>query len=359
MNKGGIGRSPYDPVMMLTLIMYCYTKGAKSTRAVERMCKESVPCRIITGNQTPDHDTIANYLSLHRAQFDDLFQQVLELADQAGLVKLEHVAVDGSKIHANASKHKAMSYERMCDNVENLPEKIEKAKLEIESLEKQRTPKSANEAKILKQEIKYWRKRLAKIKRSKKRLEQRVKRRAKAEARTKKKLKAQGRRIRKIVDANKALPEPKEQINFTDPDSRIMGHAGGAFEQCYNAQIAVDSYCQIIVAHDVVQNANDKKLLEPMFLQVHQRLGRYPDAGSADAGYFSEDVICRESLSHIELFVPPDRETHPRTSQPSIGRIPKNISPADRMRRKLSTASGKEFYAQRKPCIEYCSLLAI
>jgi len=289
---------------------------------------------------------------MHRAQFEHIFQQVLELADRAGLVGLEHVAVDGSKVHANASKHKAMSYERMGEQIQKLSEKIEKAKLEITRLDRVRTPKALVEANNLRQEIKYCRKRLAKIRRSKKRLEHRVKERAKIEAKAKKKLKEQGRKIRKIPDPKKALPEPKEQINFTDPDSRIMGHSGGEFEQCYNVQIAVDSQHQIIVAQDVVQNGNDKKLLEPMFLQVHQRLGRFPEAGSADAGYFSEEMISRESLSSIELFVPPDRETHPRTSQPSIGRIPKNISPADRMRRKLSTTSGKALYAKRKCVVE-------
>lgn len=146
------------------------------------------------------------------------------------------------------------------------------------------------------------------------------------------------------------MPEPKDQINFTDPDSRIMGHAGGEFEQCFNAQIVVDSHLQLIVAHDVVQQGNDKKLLEPMLAQVHARLGRHPDTASADAGYFSEQAVQSESLTSIELLVPPDRETHPRTSLPGIGRIPKDISPADRMRRKLSTKHGKEMYAQRK-CI--------
>jgi hypothetical protein len=108
----------------------------------------------------------------------------------------------------------------------------------------------------------------------------------------------------------------------------------------------------MIVALDGVQNGNDKLMLEPMFLQVHSRLDKFPTAGSADPGYFSEEAVSRESLSHIELFVPPDRETHPKTSKPKIGRLPKNISPADKMRRKLSTKSGKEFYAQRKCIVE-------
>ena len=351
-NKGVIGRKPYDPTMMLTLILYCQSRGVKSSRGIERMCQESVPCRIITGNQIPDHDTIANYQAMHRSVYPDIFQQVLEIAYEAGLIRLEHVAVDGSKIHANASKHKAMSYERMCESVEKLSEKIKNAEQEIKNLKKQKTQRAAVDARILKQEVKFCRKKLAKVKKFKRKLERRAKDKAHEDVRKKKKLKEQGRRVLKMADPKKTKPKPNDQINFTDPESRIMGHAGPEFEQCYNAQIAVDSYNQMIVALDVVQNGNDKLLLEPMFLQVHSRLDKFPTAGSADAGYFSEEAVSRESLSHIELFVPPDRETHPKTSKPKIGRLPKNISPADKMRRKLSTKSGKEFYAQRKCIVE-------
>jgi len=350
--KAGIGRPAYDPTMMLTLILYCYCTGTTSGRAIERACRESVPCGVITGNQTPDHDTISSYLLLHREQCDSIFQQILQQAEEFGLVKLEHVALDGSKIHANASRHKAMSYQRMCETTEKLPMDCEKLETRIAELESQDNPRAINEARALSKEVRFKKKRLAKIKASKKKLEQRARKRAKVQAKGKRKLQKQGRKIRKISDPKTALPEPTEQINFTDPDSRIMGHTGGTFEQCYNVQIVVDSHCQMIVAHDVVQQGNDKNLLEPMFLQVHQRLGRYPTAGSADAGYFTQDSITKESLSTVELFVPPDRETHPRTSQPSVGRIPKDISPADRMRRKLSTTRGKELYAQRKCIVE-------
>ena len=352
-SKSGIGRPAYDPQMMLTLVLYCYCTGTTSGRAIERSCRESVPCGVITGNQTPDHDTISNYLLLHREQFDNIFQQTLQQAEGFGLVKLDHAALDGSKIHANASRHKAMSYQRMCEKTEKLPLDCEQLETRIAELgNSQNNPRAVREASILRKEVKFKKKRLAKIKASKKKLEQRAKKRAKVQAKEKRKLQKQGRKIRKIPDPKTALPEPTEQINFTDPDSRIMGHTGGAFEQCYNVQIVVDSHCQMIVAHDVVQQGNDKNLLEPMFLQVHRRLGRYPIAGSADAGYFTKESITTESLSAVEFFVPPDRETHPRTSLPSVGRIPKDISPADRMRRKLSTTRGKEIYSQRKCIVE-------
>ena len=351
-NKTGIGRPAYDPIMLLTLILYCYCNGTTSGRGIERLCRESVPCRIITGNQTPDHDTIANYLTMHREQFNSLFQQTLELADRFGLAKLKHVSVDGSKIHANASKRKAMSYERMCEKVEKLPKVIAEAEAKIISLQINGDDFTAAKEKEIRKEIKFQRKRLTKIKKAKKWLERRAKDKARLEAKEKNQLLKQGHKIRKIPNPSEVLPEPKDQINFTDPDSRIMGHTGGEFQQSYNAQIAVDSHIQLIVAHHVVQQGNDKKLLEPMLAQVHARLGRHPDMASADTGYFSEQAIQSESLSSIELLVPPDRETHPRTSLPGIGRMPKNISPADRMRRKLSTTRGKELYAQRKCIVE-------
>lgn len=350
--KGRIGRSPYNPTMLLTLIVYCLSRGVKSSRGIERMCLESVPCRIITGNQKPDHDTIANFQAMHRAAYENIFQQVLELAQQANLVRLNHVAVDGSKIHANASKHKAMSYERMGDNIEKLVEKIDGAEQEIQKLQSQRTQRARVEVTNLKQEIRFLRGRLARIRKYKKRLECRAQEKAREEAKSAKKLKGQGRKTQKTTDPKKVKPKPKDQINFTDPESRIMGHKGGTFEQCYNAQIAVDSHNQIIVAHDVFQYGNDKRLLEPMFLQVHSRLGMFPIAGSADAGYFSEDAVNSESLSNIELFVPPDRETHPRISAPKIGRIPNDLPAAEKMRRKLSTRNGKELYSQRKCIVE-------
>lgn len=350
--KGGVGRPAYDPVMMLSLILYCYCTGVTSSRGIERACRECVPCLVIAGNQTPDHDTISNYLKLHRGQFDNIFQQTLLKADRLGLIKLDHAALDGSKLHANASKRKAMSYERMCQAAEKLPAECKQLEARIAELETEKYPRALVEAAELKKDLKFKKKKLVRIKKSKKKLERRAREKAKVQAKAKKKLQKQGRKIRKVPDPKTALPEPKDQINFTDPDSRIMGKRGGTFEQCYNVQIVADSLCQIIVAHDVVQHGNDKLLLVPMFEQVHSRLGRLPTTGSADAGYFSEESVTNKTLSSIELLVPPDRETHPRTSIPTVGRIAKEISPADRMRRKLSTKRGKELYAQRKCIVE-------
>lgn len=350
--KSRVGRPAYDPLKMFALVLYCYCTGTTSARGMERSCQESVPCCVIMGNQKPDHATISDFLLLHRTEFDSIFQQVLRLADESGLVKLDHAALDGSKLHANASRHKAMSYERMCENVEKLPQDCETIENRITELEKQDTPKSKIEADEFRKDLKFKERKLAKIKKWKKKLERRVRLKAKAQAKQKKKLKESGRKVQKVSDPKTVMPEPTDQINFTDEDSRIMGKKGKAFEQSYNVQIVVDSHCQIIVAHEVVQQANDKNLLVPMLQQLQRRLGSLPNTVSADAGYFSAECIESESLSSVELLVPPDRETHPRTSIAGVGRIAKNISAADRMRRKLSTRAGKELYAQRKCIVE-------
>jgi len=350
--KIGVGRPAYDPTVMLTLILFCYCNGVTSSRGIERHCREHIPCRIITGNQTPDHATIASFLLKHREQFDNIFQQVLEVADQAELIKLDHIAIDGSKIQANASKHKAMSYERMCERLEKHPVKVNELETQLEELKKEGTERASKDAEKIRYEIGFQKKRIKNIKTGKKALEKRTKERTIEEAKKKKEKRKKGKKNRKIPNSKEVVPKPKDQFNFTDPESRIMGHAGGEFDQRYNAQIAVDSVAQIIVAHDVVQYANDKKLLEPMLKQVQDRLGQCPKNASADAGYFNEEHIRSEALELIELFVPPDRENHPRKTQPAIGRIPLDISTSELMRRKLSTTKGKKLYKQRKCIVE-------
>jgi transposase len=349
--KRAVGRPAYDPVIMLTLIIYCYCMGQTSTRTIEKMAKENIPCRIITGNREPDHDTIANFLRLHRHEFDNIFQQVLEMVNVAGLVKLEHVSIDGSKIKANASKRKAMSYGRMCNQLTKLNRERRSLKGKLAQLKKQASkPATKKAANQLQQEIEFKEGRLAHIKVHKQKLEDRI--RAQAEVDEKSRANKQKQPARSKKDPKKIKPKYKDQINFTDEESRIMHRSGRQFEQSYNAQIVVDSQAQIIVAYDVVQDANDKKMLEPMLKQVLLRTKRLPNTASADAGYFSEESLKSKIAELIELLVPPDRECHPRLARPGVGRIPANISTAGRMRRKLSTKRGKETYALRKCIVE-------
>ncbi|HLG37027.1 MAG TPA: IS1182 family transposase [Nitrososphaera sp.] len=345
--KSRVGRDAYDPTMMLTIIVYCYCEGQTSSRAIEKMCKENIPCHVLAGGQTPDHDTINNFLLVHRHEFHGIFQQVLEMTDRAGLVELDHVSVDGSKVKANASKRKAMSYGRMRKQTRKLRKELKDLRKQLNNLGRRKDKAAQREAQRLLKEIEFRQPRLERIERSKKDLEDRI--RAKEQARLEEK-KLAGKTTRKA--RRSARPKPDDQINFTDSESRIMHRSGKQFEQSYNGQIVVDSLSQIIVACDVVQDANDKKMLEPMLKQVVQRLGRAPNRVSGDSGYFSDENLAGPVASTIELLIPPDRKSYSRNTQPVVGRMPANLSSADKMRRKLSTKRGKELYARRKCIVE-------
>jgi transposase len=344
--KCGVGRDAYDPTMMLTVIIYCYCEGQASTRDIEKMCKENVPCRVLAGGLTPDHDTINSFLLLHRHEFPGIFHQVLKMVDQAGLIELDHVSVDGSKIDANASKRKAMSYKRMRTQIRKLRKELSELRKQLKKARRWKGEAAKREVQGLEREIEFRQPRLERIERAKKDLEDRVRAKHEAKAESKKSRARKGRKLRN------ARPKPDDQINFTDPESRIMHKSGKQFEQSYNAQIVVDKRAQIIVACDVVQDTNDKQMLEPMLKQVVNRLGRVPNRASADSGYFSQDNLSAPVASTVELFVPPGRESKSRKTKPAVGRIPADLSTADRMRRKLSTKRGKEVYARRKCIVE-------
>lgn len=344
--KAAAGRSAFDPVMMLTVIIYCYCEGQTSTRAMEKMCRENIPCRVLAGGSTPDHDTFDNFLLLHRCSFLDIFQQVLLMVDRADLIELDHVSVDGSKINANASKRKAMSYQRMRSQIRKLKAELRDFRHQLKQARRRKDAAAERKIRMLNHEIDFRQLRLTKIESAKKDLEDRVRTNHETKA-----LAEKSRRSDKRYSRSKR-PKPSDQINFTDPESRIMHKSGKHFEQSYNAQIVVDKHAQIIVACDVVQDANDKKMLEPMLKQVVKRLARVPGRASADSGYFSEENLSKPVASLIDLFIPPNREGYSRNSTPTTGRIPKSLPAPDRMRRKLSTKLGKELYAQRKFIVE-------
>lgn len=326
--KSGLGRSPYNPVMMTTLIVYCYCRGTKSSRGIEAMLTEHIPCRVIAGNEKPHHDTIDDFRRTHLQELGALSYQVLKLANTAGLVSLERVAVDGSKVKAFASKRKAMTYERMCKKVLEMPEEIRKLQNSLSKLQSNGDLKSQRECLRLQQEIAFQEKRFARIKNHKEGLEKRIK------------------------ASRGSKPEAKDQINFTDPESNIMHRSGKTFEQGYNAQIVVDSMAQIIVAHDVVRDNNDKQQLISMLKQTTRNLGRTPKSVLADNGYFSEENLKHQAVEEIDLFIPPTKQKKNSGKVTTIGRLPANISLADRMRRKLSTKAGQEIYKMRKCIVE-------
>ena len=333
--RGGV---PYHPAMLVKLLIYAYCTGMPSSRRIERATHEDVPMRVLAGDQHPDHDTIAAFRKQHLTALSKLFVQVLQLCERAGLVKLGHVALDGTKVQANASKHKAMSYERMTATEQRL-------EAEVTALLTQAAARDASEDQQygpgrrgdeLPAELARRESRLVKIREAKASLEAEAREWAAAaavEARAKlvereRQIEATGKRPGgrppAVPDPETAVPDARAQRNFTDPESRIMRDgATKGFVQAYNAQIVVDSHAQVIVATGVTQAANDVQHLVPMLEQVQANTGRWPTAASADAGYYSETNVTADALAAVDLYIPPDKQSHGRRSVAAVkGDVP-------------------------------------
>jgi transposase len=365
----GRGRSAYAPEMMVRLLLYGYATGVTSSRKIEAKTYEDVAFRLLAGDQHPDHDTIADFRKRHLDALAGLFTQVLMLCEKAGLVKLGHVAIDGTKIKANASKHKAQSYERMGETEARLKKEIEALLAEAEVVDAAEDAKYGEGKRIdeLPGDLKRREDRLKKIQQAKAELEQeareqaerkrieveaRLAERREKEARTGKKI---GGQEPQVPDPEQARPEPKAQRNFTDPESRIMPDGGnkGSFVQGYNAQIAVDSTAQIIVAAEITQETNDKKQLVPMLAQVEENMGRKPEAASADTGYFSEEAVTDPKLEGIDLYVAVGKEkTQKDTPEPVTDSPPAGATAKETMAHKLKSETGREIYKMRKAIVE-------
>jgi transposase len=367
----GRGRPPYHPLMMVKLLVYGYCIGKVSSRKLEQATYEDVAFRVLACNQHPDHDSIANFRQLHLGELAGLFVQVLKMCERAGLVKLGHVAIDGSKLRANASKHKAMSYDRMCEKEEQLRAEVErllKEAAETDAAEDKRYGKGVR-GDELPAELARRESRLRKIREAKASLEAEAKEQAKAAAAAveaklaerKQREEETGKKTRgrvpQAVNVEEAKPEAKAQRNFTDPESRIMKDgATGSFEQSYNGQIAVDSQAQIIVAATLTQAANDKQQLVPVLAEVKTNVGRLPEKVTADSGYFSTAAVTSEALSSVDLYVTPDGSKKTEqveegcTESPSATELDQDVQ--TRMREKLKSESGRTVYKQRKMIVE-------
>lgn len=366
--KDGRGKSAYAPEMMVRLLLYGYAIGVTSSRKLEKKILEEVAFRYLAGDQHPDHDTIAEFRKRHLDALAGLFLQALQLCEKAGLVKLGHVAIDGTKIKANASKHKAQSYARMTENEARLKKEIEELLAQAEATDAAEDAKygKGKQGDELPQELQRRETRLRKIQQAKAELEQEAREKAEQEriaaeakvaarreeeARTGKK--ARGPEA-KIPDPEQAIPEPKAQRNFTDPESRILPDPAnkGSFVQGYNAQAAVDAAAQIIVAAEVTQETNDKRQLVPMLAQVEENLGRKPEAASADTGYFSEASVTDPKVAEIDLYVAVGRDKHGEEPAPATGPPPKGAGAKQTMAHKLRTEGGKAIYKMRKAIVE-------
>ncbi len=351
------GHPPYHPVMMVKVLIYAYCVGLPSSRRIERGLIEDVALRCLAANNTPDFRTISDFRKRHLEALHGLFVQVLRLCQKAGMVKLGHVALDGTKMKANASKHKAMSYGRMKKSKVELETQVEELLRRADEIDEAEDAeygrgKRGDELPV---ELAHREGRLKKIREAMEALEREAKEEAEA-----KKREADAKRAKEAPRGRKPPdqdppPRDKAQKNFTDPDSRIMPRPGDrlAFMQAYNCQAAVDGKEQVIVAADVAQQTNDNRQAEPMLAQVKANMGAVPLKASMDAGYFSKDNIEVLEKMGVEIFNPPERRKHGEVAPPAPrGRIPKGLSAKELARRKLSTIRGRTIYAKRKTIVE-------
>jgi transposase len=339
------GQPPYDPRLMTKLLVYGYCTGVFSSRRIAKRLQEDIPFKVLAAGNEPDFRTISDFRKIHLAALQNLFEQVLELALESGTVKLGRVSLDGTKVKANASKHKAMSYGRMQEKQKQLKEEVKQLLAQAEAADEEEDRRHGRKrGDELPEELRRRETRLAKIKRAKKVVEQRAREKAAAEGKD-------------ATAVKKAKPSDKDQYNFTDPESRIM-KGGDGFVQGYNAQAAVEPERGLIVGQLVTEAANDKEQLKPMVEAIEQQSGQRPSAVLADTGYCSE-----ENLQHLESSEQPERQVdgyiatgkqkHDERRQPcKRGPLPQGATRVDRMKRKLQTKVGKAIYAARKCVVE-------
>jgi transposase len=333
------GYPPYHPCMMTKLLVYGYCVGVFSSRKLEKKLVEDVAFRVLAAGNQPDFRTISEFRRIHLKALEGLFEQVLRLALKLGAMKLGRVAIDGSKVKANASKHKAMSYRRMEEEEKRLKVEVTRLLAEAEQLDKEEDKRYGRTRRgdELPAELERREQRLQRIAEAKRELEER----ARAEAEEKKK-----------SEAKEVKPHAKAQHNFTDPESRIMKGADG-FVQAYNAQIAVEPVLQLIVGQTVTQQANDKEQLLPMIKRVKQQSGQKVSEVLVDSGYCSEENLHVAAKRKVDIYAATGKQKHNQFSPPCPrGRIPNSATLVDRMRRKLMTQPGRAIYALRKTIVE-------
>jgi len=352
------GGPPYHPAMMVKVLLYGYCTGVYASRRIAKRVQEDVAFRVLAAGNAPDFRTISEFRRRHLAVLSGLFKQVLEVAQDAGLVKLGHVALDGTKIRANASKHKAMSYDRLCKEEPRLAAEV------AEMFRRAEEADAADDAQYgpdrsgdeLPEELRHRESRLKRIREAKAALEAKAKAKAeqqRAEQAAKAAQAASEGRALRSAKPPRETPEERMQYNFTDPESHIMKNADGAFVQAYNAQAAVDAAHQIIVATDVTAQPADAPHLLPMATVITENTGQTPQRLSADAGYFSEDGITALVAREIDPYIATEKTKHGQPVPPAPrGRIPNDLSVKDRMRRKLRTKAGRELYKMRKAIVE-------
>lgn len=346
----GDGRrnQPYDPAMLVKVLVYAYATGVFSSRKIARKLYEDVAFRVLGAGNFPAHRTICDFRLRHLPELKELFVQVVRLAKELGLVKLGTIALDGTKVKANASKHKAMSYGRMKEQEQKLKQEIE------ELLERARTTDAQEDARLgsdqtdepLPAELQRREVRLAKIQAAKARLEQRQAEADRERGRHPDDQQRRGGGAGRPFKRPFGEPQDNAQDNFTDPESRIM-KMGKAFEPCYNAQAAVDGHSQLIIADGLTNNAADNDELVPMIEAVKNNLGQRPKRALADAGYRSEEAFGELEEKRVEALVALGREGKDRPSIDS-----KEYPATARMAERLASPEGQAHYRRRKVIVE-------
>lgn len=331
------GYPPYHPVMLTKVLVYAYCVGVFSSRRIQRRLFEDVAFRVLAAGNEPDFRTIADFRQRHLAALKGLFAQVLRLARELGAPRVGRVAVDGSKVQANASKHKAMSYGRMREKERQLRDEVKQLLAQAEATDAAEDVQYGADGsdEDVPAELQRRDSRLTRIREAKRALEARAKEEAVAAGQP----------------AESAKPDPKAQYNFTDPESRIMKGPDG-FVQAYNVQVAVDEL-QLIVGQAVTQETNDTHQLMPMIAAIKEQARDRPRQVLADAGYCSDENLKAVAKTRIDAYISTRKQKHGERPGPCPrGPLPKTATRTDRMARKLHTKAGAAVYALRKAIVE-------
>ena len=354
----GTGSASYHPRMLLGILVYGYATGVFSSRKLERATFDSVAFRFVAGNEHPDHDTIAEFRQRFLKDIEKLFVDVLRLAREMGVLKMGAIGLDGTKIHANASRHSALSYEHAGKIEAQLKEEVADLMAKAEAADAADIPDGLS----IPDELSLREERLRKIAEARATIEARAKERhAREMAEHEAKMAAREAKIAATGKKPRGRPPqppvegplPKDQVNLTDEESRIMPVAGGGFEQCYNAQAAVAAGSLLVVATDVVQAPNDKQQVEPMLEKISalpEELGKVENL-LADTGYFSAANVDACEKAGVEPVIAMGRQPHhPPLSErfAPTPAAPRNPTPVEAMAHRLKTPAGRALYALRK-----------
>lgn len=338
--KENRGQPPYHPRMMTKVLVYAYCVGIFSSRKIQKRLIEDVAFRVLAAGNQPDFRTISDFRKIHHQALEGLFQQVLRLALEAGAIRLGRVALDSTKVKANASKHKAMSYGRMKEDELSLRKAVRKLLAQAKAADDEEDARYGKDKRgdELPDELSRRETRLKRIREAKCALEERAREEADQKGKSKE-------------EAEESKPNDKAQFNFTDPESRIMKGADG-FVQAYNAQAVVENTSQLIVAQAITQEANDKQQVVPMVQTLEQQAGQKPDEILADSGYCSEQNLEHLEDQGIDAYIATEKQKHGERESCKRGRFPTGATRVDRMRRKVLTKGGSEIYATRKSIVE-------